>query len=303
MSMRADGPSGPDRPDLHDPDRHGQDDPSDRAGPKRAPGPVTGEFGRIGFSRRMSMTRPSSWRNAAWLIVATASVVLLVLVHGAVRLAGPNGRSGQVDAFPGLPTGGLLTPQPPRTNTLPLPYPPSQGEDQNTSAPATQAGGTGMQTSLEAPGGEQTDARTPASDAGTSTGGPPPSTGRPTSAPNQNGDQDQDGDVDVMDATDRFFGLLPENTDAAWLMMDPEDQQMSFGDFNRMWRRYADVELLDDTVGADPMTVIASVKVTERSGVSATQRWKLTYQGGGNLVICELVQLDPAATGLPVNTP
>lgn len=279
-----------DRDDRFDPDneanRDDRNNRPDRSGPKLGPGPVTDSFGRVGLYRRVSITPPSNWRKAAWLIVATASVVLVVLVHGAVRLAVPNGRSGQIDAFPGLPTGGLLTPQPPRTSMLAGPYP-SQDAGQQTPAPPTQPG-TGIQTPQEAPAGGQPYAQPSAPGGRTSTGGP--MSGSATSS------SSQDEDAEVAEATDRFFGLLPENTDAAWLMMNPQGQQMSSAEFNRIWRRYQDVELVSTTVGADPTIVVATVVVTDHRGVSATLHWKLTYQRG-EPVINKLELLDPDPNG------
>jgi hypothetical protein len=294
-----------DRFDQDDPfDRFDQDDPvdrddryngddrnnwADRPGPKLGPGPVTDKFGRVGLYRRVSITPPSNWRKASWLIVATASVVLVVLVHGAVRLAGPNGRSGQIDAFPGLPTGGLLTPQPPQTSTIAMPHP-SQDADQRTSTPPTQPG-TGVPTSEEAPAGGQPGTQPPTPGGRTPGAGPPPWTGGATSS------SSQDEEVgDVAGATGQFFDLLPENIGAAWLMMNPEDQQMDFEEFNRVWRRYDHVEMVHTTIGPDPTTVVATVVVTDHKGVSSTQYWKLTYQRGGQPLINELVRLEPSGT-------
>jgi hypothetical protein len=292
--MCADGSDGPDQAAR-----------PDRAGPRQGPGPVTDKFGRVGFYRRLTVTPPSYWRRAAWLIVASASVVLVVLVFGAVRLAGPNGRSGQVDAFPGLPTGGLLTPQPPRTNTLVMPPTPGHNTDQSnadqgdagqsTARPSTQPQAD-MRTSIESPAGGSPTGQPPDPDGGIPTGGPP-STGSATPSPEPDA-------AAVMDATGRFFGLLPEDIDNAWLMMNAEGQRPNFAEFSRSWRRYRDVELLHATAGAEATTTIASVRVTERKGTSTTQRWKLTFGRGGQPVINELVLLDPAPqAGPPVNTP
>lgn len=276
--MRADGPDRANR--------------SDRARPKQGPGPVTGEFGRVGFYRRMSVTAPSNWRKATWLIVAMASVVLIVLVFGAVRLAGPDGRSEQADAFPGLPTGGLLTPQP--RHTLVLPDTKSNDADQSLSESQT-----GTQTSPETSDGDQPDAGLPDTDGSGPTGALPSSRGSASSSPQPDGIPN-----DIGDATERFFGLLPEDVNAAWLMMDSEDQPQDFGQFSRSWRSYEDVALQNVMVSTDT-TVIASIRVTERKGSSATQRWELTFQLGGVLVIDRLVQLDsgPSATHSSGNPP
>ena len=59
---------------------------------------------------------PSSWRNAAWSVVAVTTVVLIVLVFTAVRLAGPDRRFGRIDAWvnnAAVATYGTLTEVPP----------------------------------------------------------------------------------------------------------------------------------------------------------------------------------------------
>lgn len=280
-----------------EPERAGRIDRADRPGPKRAPGPVTGEFGRIGWYRRMPMTGPSNWRKATWLIVAMASVVLVVLVFGAVRLTGPYGRSEHVDAFPGLPTGGLLTPQP--RHTLVLPETKSDDAGQGMSEQQTQPG-TGTQTSRDTTTGDRPDDQAPGVDGSGPTGTPPPSSGSAAPSPSPNGDLN-----DIVDATERFFGLLPEDVDAAWLMMDAADQPQDFAQFNRSWRRYQEVELQDVPVGTGETTVVASIRVTDHKGISATQQWELTFRRGGELVIDKLVLLDsgPSVSHPSGNTP
>lgn len=233
---------------------------------------------------------PSSWRTAAWLAVAVTSVALIVLVFAAVRLAGPDGRIGRIESFPGLPTGGLLTPQQPSAGVP---------------AASPTAGATGHQrttvTAQSRPeqGGPAT---VPGSQVRTRPGDPQPTGGggggqQPTTDPAQPtgttaSPSVTEAQADVVASTYEFFGFLPGDLESAWNMMSPRVQLQGFEEFRLYWNQYSDVELQYVTVGADGTTVVATVNVTEHKGETSSQRWKLIYQLGETVVIDEATLLE-----------
>jgi hypothetical protein len=245
-------------------------------------------FAGIGLAAApVSVTPPSSWRKAAWFIVAACSVVLVVLVFAAVRLAGPDGRFGKIDAFPGLPTGGLLTPQPPSSDTLAEPTSEAAEEPRPDSAEPSLGPDSGSETAL--PPGDP--ARPGPEQPGQGGGGDP--TEGPPSVNTAPPPEDPPIQVDeLLGATQQFFDVLPENIEAAWQMMSPQARSHGPDKFDKHWRKFRDVQLQSTSVDVGRSTVTAVVFVTGKNGKTATQRWKLTYRQEGSLAIDDAVLED-----------
>lgn len=246
------------------------------------------KFGDLGLPvTPVSVTPPSSWRKAAWFTVAASTIVLIVLVFTAVHLAGPGLRIGRIDAFPGLPTGGLLTPQPGPTGTMADPPPEVTDEAEQHSESSQPNSGGGSATAAGPPGQGQPG------------GGPPPGDGgdgqneETLSASTQ--EQPPAGVDQMLNATQTFFDVLPEDVPAAWAMTSPNyrgngDEQRKR--FDKYWRKLRDVQLREVATDAEELTATATVFVTGHNGRSATQRWKLTYVQDGEFAIDELDLLD-----------
>lgn len=231
---------------------------------------------------------PSSWRNAAWIVVAAASVALIVLVFTTVRLAGPDREFGRIESFPGLPTGGLLTPQQPSTG---MPAAASSATAaagfEGTAAPSNVVPGQpSSQAVPEAPGGEHR----PGVPEPTIPGAPAPIPGTPTSSTAPTSPAVAEDDVDVVALTYRFFGHLPDDPAAAWQLMSPQVQ--GYEEFAQLWQPYSAVVVQYVTVGADGRTVVATVQVSEYKGATTSQRWKLVYEAGENALISQATLLE-----------
>lgn len=249
---------------------------------------------------------PSSWRNAAWSVVAITTVVLIVLVFTAVRLAGPDRRFGRIDAFPGLPTGGLLTPErqePQASEQVAAPAPTRTDERRTTTARQSQLPG-GAASVPAAPGEGRPGEQPPPPGQSGSGGGGGSGSPLPTSVPSQPTSQPSSPaptheDPDVVEITQLFFGYLPGDLQAAWDLTGPRVRILGFEEFSRVWGQYRLVRLLQVTVGADGVTVVATIEVTEHKGAISIQRWKLTYLLGESPLIDQASMLasDPQDPG------
>jgi hypothetical protein len=263
----------------------------------------------ISLHTPVSVTPPSSWRKAAWFIVGAASIVLVVLVFAAMRLAGPEDRIGRIDAFPGLPTGGLLTPQQPEAaEPAATAEPPAPDEPGSSPSVESAPGGDGGATVPQAPGGTEPGRpgeNRPPGQSGGSGGGSRPTEGRPepTGGAQPTSPGTTDVEENVVDSTHRFFGFLPHDLEAAWEMVSPRVRVLGFEAFREQWGQYSDVRLQHVEVGTDGTTVVATLQVTEHKGETWTQRWKLSYRFSETLVIDEVTMIEGAANEPGGNQP
>ena len=106
-------------------------------------------------------------------------------------------------------------------------------------------------------------------------------------------------DPDVVATTQLFFSYLPDDLQAAWDLTGPRVRNLGFEEFSRVWGQYRLVRLLQVTVGADGVTVVATIEVTEHKGAVSIQRWKLIYILGESPLIDQATMLasDPQDPG------
>jgi len=241
----------------------------------------------------VSVTPPRTWRRAAWFAVAASCAVLTVLVFAAVRLAG--GSFDRVEAFPGLPTGGLLTAQPlgpPVRPPLPLT---TAGDDRAAphGGPSTAAAGN-----PGGAGGPHGDGRggvlgdstgtwtaTPTADPPGESVPPPqvsvlPTVGHPAATPD-----------DLVDGTRTFYDQLPANIDAAWAMVGPRVKVQGYDAFRQQWAGATEVHLQQLVVDADKSTVLATVGLVMGDGVERVQRYRLVFRRGNPMIIDEITPI------------
>ncbi|HEY0641239.1 MAG TPA: hypothetical protein VGD67_26725 [Pseudonocardiaceae bacterium] len=256
----------------------------------------------------VSVTPPSTWRRAAWFTVGASCVVLTVLVFAAARLAGPESPFDRIDAFPGLPTGGLLTAQPigpqvtqPDTpaRTVPgtgaEPGSPGGAPDQR---PRTGSDAVGAEQGDPPDGGPAGPGPDPRPASTSEPGGPNgastspsvslvPSTGRPPV-----------GADDLVSATRLFYEQLPKNVDAAWAMVGPRVRVMGYEAFHKQWSA-AQVSLQKVVVDAGDSSVLSTVRFVTTDGLAYTQRFRMVFRMGSSLIIEEILLL-PDAGNEPV---
>jgi hypothetical protein len=246
----------------------------------------------------VSVTPPRTWRRAAWFAVGASCVVLTVLVFAAARLAGPGG-TDRLDAFPGLPTGGLLTPQPLGPPVQPRP-------DTSTSQPEPRVGAGGQPASTGSNGTQGGAEHPSGGDQGQPRGGPAaprttapgsggsdigtaaaptvsmlPSTGRPAVTAE-----------DMVSTTRTFFATLPGDIDAAWEMVGPRVKVRGYDSFRAQWANVDDLQLQSVVVDADGSTVIATVQIVRKGGSTTVERFELTFRQSSSVQIDDFRPLD-----------
>lgn len=244
------------------------------------------------FGSPMSIVPPRTCRRAAWVAVAASCAILAALVFAAARLTG--GPFQRIDAFPGLPTGGLLTAQPQRS---------AAHLGAATTAPADQDGAAASIDSADvdagnAPGNggpkddtEQarphlTETASPTDPGLRSQTGPPPmvtilpATGRPPVAP-----------ADLVAATTAFYSQLPDNIEGAWAMVAPRARAQGFEAFRTQWADTTDVQLKKMVVSPDDSTVLATVKLVTSDGSKRDQQYRMVFRGVGPPAIDEITPI------------
>lgn len=244
----------------------------------------------------VSVTPPRTWRQAAWFAVAASCVVLTVLVFTAAKLAGPRSPFDRLDAFPGLPTGGLLTARPPATPVL-------------TTAPGANTTHQDRPTVLGAPpsaGIAVTPGRAdvPQPDADPSGVGRSPrqtTTGitgftDPTPAPMVSllpttGQPPVSADS-LITATQVFYDALPDDLVTAWGMVGQRIRMEGFDNFRRQWTNTAEVTLQQVVVNPNDSSVVASVLILTTDDRQHLQQFRLTFHAGHGLVIEDIEAID-----------
>jgi hypothetical protein len=241
----------------------------------------------------VSVTPPRTWRRAAWFAVGASCGVLTMLVFAAVRLAGPD----RIDAFPGLPTGSLLTAQPLGPSVHPETPEETRADRSGSSGGSGQpdttadgAPGEGGPTGTSGSDGRWNSTRTwtvaPTGDGphGESVTEPTiimlPATGRPPVSAEE-----------LVEGTKRFYGLLPHNIEAAWAMVGPRVKAQGYENFRKQWADATVVRLRQVTVDADDSAVLATVHMITTDGAEHVQRFRMTFRKGHSLVIDEIVPL------------
>jgi hypothetical protein len=241
------------------------------------------------------------------------SVAVIVSAFTATHMVGPDHKFGRVDAFPGPPTGGLLTPQPPRTSEVPAgpdqqdhdgrgehsAAPPRVGPD---GVPVTQFASPGRADQdgvAPQPGGNGTGGGYGDGGTGSGGGGGDRETGDPTSSATTPPPTDAPAGDAVVAATEQFFSFLPHDIESAWAMISSRAVIQNYVQFRDYWSQYQQVTLQHVAVGADSLTVVATIQVTPHKQQPVTQRWKLNYRFDQRLVIDEVTLLagsvDPGA--------
>lgn len=253
-------------------------------------------FGELDLAATpVSVTPPRSWRRAAWFAVGASCVVLTVLVFAAARLAGPESPFDRLDAFPGPPTGGLLTAQPPGP-AVPTGAgdPTVAGEHSDTVAGAATRTGTG-----DAPGQQnQPEGDGPGSGPAGSTGpgGAPVTsqvrTGEPTANPTVSllptiGSPPVTPE-DMIDATRLFYESLPKDVDTAWGMVGPRVKVQGYETFRQQWADVTTVDLLRVVVNANDSSVLATVRTVTTEGAEHVDNFLLVFRQGNALTIEEI---------------
>ena len=240
----------------------------------------------------ISVTPPRAWRRAAWFAVAAACVVLVGLVVATARLAG--GPFDRLDAFPGLPTGGLLTAQPIGPPVHPPLMTTEAGWGDSSSPggrPGAAPGGTGAGGSRgdDRSGGPglASSSRTDSPTGGRSRGqsAPPtvsvlPTTGNPPVAAD-----------DLVAGTTAFYDQLPNNIGSAWAMVGPEEQAQGYDAFSNQWADVAEVQLREVVVNANDSVVLATVRMVTNGGVERVDRYRLFFHKADQLVIDEITPI------------
>lgn len=272
---------------LVDPSTASHPDPATRKVHRKPDGP--GELDVPVFP--VSVNRPASWRRAAWLAVGASSAVLVALVFAAGRLAEPD----RIDAFPGLPTGGLLTAQQPGPQGQPEPgvstvadgTPPSGAAGSSATAGGTGGGGLAASEAGEGPGGATMTATR------TSTGDnePPRSTSVPTVSVLPSTGSPPVGADELIDGAVQFYSLLPEDIDGAWQMVGPSVRAGGYEGFRRQWSDVTDVRLQEVVVDADESTVLATVEVDATDGDKQVRQYRMVFRGGGRSLTIEELDL------------
>jgi len=262
------------------------DDLGDQDGAIATPG----RLGELDLAANpVSVTPPRTWRRAAWFAVGASCVVLIVLAFAASRLA--SDPAGRIDAFPGLPTGGLLTAQPlgPPASTPTVTTAPGGGIATEPSG-GTGAGGD-RAGSGDRPGGG-TGGRPPADPGGTAGPGesaPAPAVsylpveGHPPVGPQQ-----------LADATVQFYELLQADVEAAWELVGPKVKARGYDSFRGQWAGAVGVEVQQLVVNADASTVVATVALTAADGTTRVQQYELVFRRGSTQIIEEI---NPIAKG------
>lgn len=256
----------------------------------------------------VSVTPPRTWRRAAWFAVGASCVVLTVLVFAAARLAGPESPFDRLDAFPGLPTGGLLTAQPPEPPVPTRTADTTTAEEQSqtvlgapTSAGITRAGGQPGQVDVNQPGG-------PGPGQPSRTTGPTPTSRNsfenPTTSPTVSllpttGSPPVTAES-MISATRRFYNALPKDLDTAWSMVGPRVKVQGFENFRRQWSNATEVTLQQVLVNANDSSVLATVHITGTDGGQYVQHFRLVFRQGNMLTIEEIQPTDGDGGNKPV---
>jgi hypothetical protein len=238
----------------------------------------------------VSVTPPRTWRRAAWFAVGASCGVLTMLAFAAVRLAGPD----RIDAFPGVPTGSLLTAQPFGPPVHPEATRAGRGGSsaRNGQPGTTAGGGPGEGGSADTGGSDGRWHSTRTWTVAPTGNGPPgtpateptiivlPVTARPPISAE-----------DLVEGTKRFYGLLPHNVEAAWAMVGPRVKAQGYQTFRRWWADATVVRLREITVDADDSAVLATVHVVTTDGAERGYRFRMIFDKDPSLVIEEIVPL------------
>lgn len=235
-----------------------------------------------------------TWRKAAWLAVGASTVAVLVLVVAAARIAGPESPFQRIDAFPGLPTGGLLTARPPATPTTQQPQP--------STTPG--AAGTAVPSSQPIAGVERSDGQGPLSHPGpvdgpgrpTRTTAPTPSgfdTGEPSSPPSVSVLPSTGVPLvtaaDLIAATTQFYDALPGDPQSAWNLLGTKLREEGFDNFRRQWTNVAAVKAMQLVVNSDASSVLATVRMVTVNGGDFVRNFELVFgRESGVLVIDDI---------------
>ena len=275
-----------------------QSDPQDDSPPRRRPQTL----GDLDLAiTPVSVTPPPTWRRAAWFSVGASCVVLTVLVFAAALLA--ERPFDRIDAFPGLPTGGLLTAQPLGPPVHPVPAgPPGAGGDGHTALGGQPGDGQGNGGPLGSDGSDDSDGRSSPGSAGPTgeqaRGDAPtapmvtvmPTTGQPPPVTAE----------DLVAGTTRFYDQLPRNVDAAWAMVGPRVKVQGYDSFRKLWGDATEVRLQQIVVDADGSSVLATVQLVTADGVEHVQRFHLTFRKGRSMIIDDITPVTGDGVQQPV---
>jgi hypothetical protein len=92
---------------------------------------------------------------------------------------------------------------------------------------------------------------------------------------------------DPVGVVERYYGLLPDDTDAAFAMLGPRAQAKSGGrdTFDNFWDGIEDVSVQDPTVNGDVVT--ATIVFNRKDGPEDSDRYRLTVgtDADGNEII------------------
>ena len=238
-------------------------------------------------ARRRGGNGAAAWsasRHAAWFAVGASCAVLIVLAFAASRLAGPPANPG--DAFPGLPNGGLLTAQPPASQTQGRRPPSTGGNGGGTSEPGyPDRGGTG-----------------PGQDGAPGDAGPPsysaaPGDGRRTGAPGPSvtylpPDEPPAADAQALvETTVLFYDRLAQDVDAAWQLVGTHVQAHGLESFRKQWAGIASAHVQEVVVDAGAGTVVATVALSGTDGSAKVRQYRLEYRKGDPRVVQDIAPL------------
>jgi hypothetical protein len=213
-----------------------------------------------------------AWRSAAWFAVGASCTVLIVLAFAAARLTGAPADAG--NAFPGLPTGGLLTAQPPESQTQGHRPPSTSGDGGDPLEPGATDGGTG-----QVQHGPPDDATTaghsgaPGGAAAAGTGGPSVTYLPPDDPPAGQAQA-------VVDTTVQFYDRLARDVDSAWGLVGARVKVHGLESFRKQWAGIAAARVQEVVVDAGAETVLATVALTGTDGRAQVRQYRLEFRRG-----------------------
>lgn len=254
------------------------------------PGPPSGDDGQA--------------RRVGWLAVAATCVVLTAIMFAAATLTGSEGDTDRIDSFPGPPTGGLLTAEPPgprpsravaeptvehveptepSLDTLDVTSEPRPGREQGSEGAEPDRGGA-------EPGPGRPPARTDGPPAPTRTAAPP----EPTMSTGPSVEPTPGVAADAMiDATLAFYSLLPHDVDGAWKLVGGSVRARGYAAFAAMWADVKSVSVTDLRVVTSSNSVQVVTHVVRTDGSTSVEHHNLVFRDTGKLVIEQLSRPKP----------
>lgn len=241
-------------------------------------------------------------RRAGWLAVAATCVVLTGIMIAAARLTGSDGHVTRLDSFPGPPTGGLLTAEPPRPGPSQVVAEPTTDhvDAAEPSIDTLDVTSTRQPGREDRPGGSEPGRDGPQPGPGQPTrtdGQPTPTRPPPTAEPTVSvvppvNPPSVAADA-MIDATLDFYALLPHDVDGAWQLVGGSLRARGYAAFAAMWADVKSVSVTDLRVITDTSSVHVTAHVVRDDGFASSEQYDLVFRDNGRLVIEQLSRPRP----------